>query len=43
VSILEKAAIGATASTKAKISDIADYFGSKGHFEYRRFAQARFD
>jgi hypothetical protein len=43
VRILEKAAIGATTSTKAKISDIADYFGSKGHFEYRRFAQAPID
>jgi len=40
VEILGKAAISATASTRTKISDIADYFGSKGHFEYRRFAQA---
>lgn len=37
--ILEKAAISGNVSTRTNISDIADYFGSKGHFEYRRFAQ----
>jgi len=38
VGILEKAVISANVSTRAKISDIANYFGAKGHFEYRRFA-----
>jgi hypothetical protein len=38
--ILEKAVSVANSRTRAKIADIADYFGSNGHFEYRRFAQA---
>ncbi len=37
--ILEKAIDAANAPTKAKIGEIADYFGANGHFEYRRFAQ----
>jgi hypothetical protein len=37
--ILERAVEVADATTKAKIGQIADHFGSLGHFEYRRFAQ----
>jgi len=38
VGILDKAIGVANASTREKIGKIADYFGAKGHFEYRRFA-----
>jgi hypothetical protein len=38
--ILEKAAQGASTVTAKKIGEIADHFGSLGHFEYRRFATA---
>ncbi|MGB6194197.1 MAG: hypothetical protein WBF42_17150, partial [Terracidiphilus sp.] len=36
--ILEKASSAADTRTKAKISEIANYFGSIGHFEYRPLA-----
>jgi hypothetical protein len=36
--ILEKAIGVANAPTRARIGQIADYFGANGHFEYRRFA-----
>jgi hypothetical protein len=36
--ILEKAVRGASTITAKKIGEIADHFGSLGHFEYRRFA-----